>query len=121
VGTTDPGAFVRRWNEATEAELGPWVSDTLAFDRHRLAEIDAEIAGVPYETEDPAWKLGSALRGAAASDPDLLRSALSVAGVLARGVDVFSWPGILDKVLAAGAPEPPPGPTREELLATVEE
>jgi 2-polyprenyl-6-methoxyphenol hydroxylase-like FAD-dependent oxidoreductase len=121
VGTADHDALIRRWNEATDAELGPWVSDTLEFDRHRLAEIDAQIAGVPYETDDQAWKLGSALRGAAASDPDLLRSALSVAGVLARGVDVFSWPGIFDKVLAAGTPDPPPGPTRVELLATLED
>lgn len=119
VGTTDSSALARRWNEATEAELGPWVSDTLEFDRHRLAEIDAQIAGVPYVTEDPAWKLGAALRGGAASDPDVLRAFVSVAAVLARGVDVFSWPGILDKVLALGEPEPPPGPTREELLAIV--
>lgn len=119
VGTADPGAFARRWNEVTEAELGPWVSDTFDFDRHRLAEIDAQIAGVPYETEDPAWKLGGALRGGAAGDPELLRASISVAGVLARGVDVFAWPGILDKVLALGEPEPPPGPTRDQLLAIV--
>ena len=42
-----------------------------------------------------------------------------MAGVLAGGVDVLAWPGILDKVLALGEPEPPPGPTREELLAIV--
>ena len=119
MGTDGPGALARRWNEATEAELGPWVSDTLDFDRHRLAEIDAQIAGVPYETDDPAWKLGGALRGGAVGDPDLLRAYISVAGVSARGVDVFAWPGILDKVLALGEPEPPPGPTRDELLAIV--
>ncbi len=121
LGTADPGAFARRWNEATESELGPWVSDTLEFDRHRLAEIDAQIAGVPYETDDQAWKLGAALRGSATGDPDVLRAFVSVAAVLARGVDVFSWPGILDKVLALGEPEPPPGPSREQLLAIVGE
>jgi flavin-dependent dehydrogenase len=120
-GTADPGAFARRWTEATEAELGPWVSDTLEFDRHRLAEVDAQIAGVPYETDDQAWKLGAALRGNATGDPDVLRAFVSVAAVLARGVDVFSWPGILDKVLALGEPEPPPGPSREQLLAIVGE
>ena len=119
VGTEDSDALARKWNEATETELGPWVSDTLDFDRHRLAEVDAQIAGVPYETDDPAWKLGSALRAGAAGDPDLLRAYVSVASVLARGVDVFAQPGILDKVLALGEPEPPPGPTREELLAIV--
>jgi flavin-dependent dehydrogenase len=121
VGTEDAGAFARKWDEATQSELGPWVSDTLAFDRHRLAEMDAQIAGVPYETDDAGWKLGSALRGGAASHPDLLRAALSVAGVLDRGVDVFAWPGVFDKVLALGELEPPPGPTRGELLALVGE
>jgi 2-polyprenyl-6-methoxyphenol hydroxylase-like FAD-dependent oxidoreductase len=119
VGTTDPGGFARRWHEATQAELGPWVSDTIAFDRHRLAQIDAEIAGEPYVTEDPAWNLGTALRGVATRDPDVLRAFMSVAGVLTRGVDVFAWPGIFDKVLALGEPEPPPGPDRGELLAIV--
>jgi 2-polyprenyl-6-methoxyphenol hydroxylase-like FAD-dependent oxidoreductase len=121
VGAEDTDAFARKWEVVTQSELGPWVSDTLAFDRHRLAEMDAQIAGVPYETDDPGWKLGSALRAGAASHPDLLRAALSVAGVLARGVDVVSWPGLLDKVLALGEPEPPPGPSREELLAIVKE
>jgi hypothetical protein len=121
VGPNDPGGFARRWHEATQAELGPWVSDTIAFDRHRLAQIDAEIAGVPYVTEDPAWNLGTAMRGVAARDPDVLRAFMSVAAVLTRGVDVFAWPGILDKVLALGDPEPPPGPDRGELLAIVQD
>jgi hypothetical protein len=119
VGLTDRIGFSQQWNEATAATVEPFVSDTLNFDRHRLAEIDAQIAGVPYETDDPSWNLGQALRAGAASDPDLLRGALGVAGVLTRGVDVFARPGILDKVLALGPPEPPPGPTRQELVAVV--
>ena len=67
----------------------------------------------------PPGSSAGALRAGAAGDPDLLRAYVSVAGVLARGVDVFAQPGILDKVLALGEPEPPPGPTREELLAIV--
>jgi hypothetical protein len=72
-------------------------------------------------TEDPAWNLGTALRGVATRDPDVLRAFMSVAAVLTRGVDVFAWPGILDKVLALGDPEPPPGPDRGELLAIVQD
>ena len=52
------------------------------------------------------------------SDPDLLRAYVSVASVLARGVDVFARPGILDKVLALGATGTAmPGPTAAKLLA----
>ena len=48
----DP-AFATRWDEVTTEVVEPFFRDTLAFDRHRLAEIDAQIAGIPYETDDP--------------------------------------------------------------------
>jgi 2-polyprenyl-6-methoxyphenol hydroxylase-like FAD-dependent oxidoreductase len=119
VGLDDALDLASCWNEATATTVEPYVSDTLKFDRHRLAQIDAQIAGVPYQTDDPAWNLGQALRGWAGSDPDLLRAATSIGTLLARGVDVFAQPGILDKLLALGPPEPPPGPTRDELVAIV--
>jgi flavin-dependent dehydrogenase len=111
--------LAREWNDATATTVEPYVSDTLSFDRHRLAQIDAQIAGVPYETDDPAWNLGQLLRGWASSDPDLLRAATSIGSLLVRGVDVFAQPEILDKVLALGPPDPPPGPTRDQLVALV--
>ena len=54
-GPDDP-AFARRWHDITTEVVEPLYRDTLAFDRHRLAEIDAQIAGVPYETDDPGWR-----------------------------------------------------------------
>ena len=59
----DGVAFATEWHETTVAEVEPYYRETLAFDRHRLAEIDAQIAGVPYETDDPSWLLGQALAG----------------------------------------------------------
>ena len=115
----EPIDFARQWNEVTAESVEPLVGDTLHYDRHRLAQIDAQIAGVPFETEDPAWNLGQALRGAGASDPELLRAGISVASLLTRGVDVLARPGVLDKLLALGPPEPPPGPCREELVGIV--
>jgi 2-polyprenyl-6-methoxyphenol hydroxylase-like FAD-dependent oxidoreductase len=115
----DPVDFARQWNEATAESVDPLVADTLHYDRHRLAQIDAQIAGVPYETNDPAWNLGQALRASAAGDPDLLRAGIGVASLLTRGVDVFARPGVLDKLLALGPPEPPPGPSRGQLVGIV--
>jgi flavin-dependent dehydrogenase len=113
-------AFVQRWNGLTAEVVEPLYRDTLAFDRHRLAEIEAQIAGVPYQTEDPAWLLGQALRRGAMKDPDLLRASLTVASLLERGVDVMARPGILDKAVALGLDaEPAPGPDRAELLTIV--
>jgi flavin-dependent dehydrogenase len=118
-----PGAafeFATAWHEATTETVEPYFRDTLAFDRHRLAEIDAQIARVPYETDDPGWLLGQALANAAGKDPALLRGYLEIASLLARGVDVLSRPGVAERVLELGAAgEPFPGPTRAELLALV--
>ena len=102
--------FATAWHDATAETVEPYFRDTLAFDRHRLAEIDAQIAGVPYETDDPAWLLGQALANAAAKDPELLRGYLEIVSLLARGVDVLARPGVAERALELGAEgEPFPG------------
>jgi hypothetical protein len=111
--------LAQRWQERTDAVVAPLVGDTLAFDRHRLAEIEAQIAGVPYETDDPGWNLGEALRTSAAKDPDLLRAYATIASLLERGVDVMSKPGIAERAIELASDEPAPGPTRAELVALV--
>jgi 2-polyprenyl-6-methoxyphenol hydroxylase-like FAD-dependent oxidoreductase len=120
VAPSDAFAFATALHDATAEAVEPYFRDTLAFDRHRLAEIGAQIAGVPYETDDPAWGLGQALANAAAKDPELLRGYLEIVSVLARGVDVLSRPGVAERALELGADgEGFPGPTRAELLALV--
>jgi len=120
VAPSEAREFATAWHDATTATVEPYFRDTLAFDRHRLAEIDAQIAGVPYETDDPAWLLGQALANATAKDPELLRGYLEIVSLLARGVDVLSRPGVAERALQLGAEgEPLPGPTRAELLALV--
>ena len=120
-GLDDPAGFAQAWHDVTIDRVEPLYRDTLVFDRHRLAEIQAEIAGVPYETDDPGWAIGKALEAAVGTDPDLLRGFLELASLLARADDVLARPGVFEKVLAAAeAPtEPPPGPSRPELLALV--
>jgi len=44
VGVADPYALAVRWHEVSEQQIGPFVQDTLSFDRHRLAEIEAKLA-----------------------------------------------------------------------------
>jgi 2-polyprenyl-6-methoxyphenol hydroxylase-like FAD-dependent oxidoreductase len=107
------------WDQLTEEVVEPLYRDTVTFDRHRLAEIDAQIAGVPYHTDDPAWLLGEALRRAAPKDPDLLRSYVDVVSLLERAGDVLARPGVSERALALGAPEPAPGPSRAELVEIV--
>jgi hypothetical protein len=114
-------AFATGWHDITVERVEPLYRDTLWFDRHRLHEIDAQIAGVPYETEDPGWAIAKALPAAGQSDPELLRGSIEIIALLSRAIDVLARPGVLEKVLAvAETPEEPaPGPSRTELVDLV--
>lgn len=121
-GLDDPWQFACSFHHATAEMVEPWYRDTLAADRHRLAEIDALIGGGEYRPGDPGWEIGQAFANAAFKDPDCLRGFVSVAMVLSRAADVTARPGLLDKVIALGAgwrDEPIPAPDRAELLSIV--
>jgi flavin-dependent dehydrogenase len=120
-GLDDAADFAAAWHEATARVVRPYYEETLAFDRHRLAQMDAEIEGRRYEPDDPGWQLGQALGAAAAKDPDLFRGSLDSAMILALGAEVMARPGFVERLLevADPEPEPAPGPSRAELLEIV--
>jgi 2-polyprenyl-6-methoxyphenol hydroxylase-like FAD-dependent oxidoreductase len=108
-----------QWGALTAERVEPYVADTLEFDRHRLAEIEAIADGRVYETDDVGWALAGALAASAAHDPDLLRGFLDVVAVNRRGLDVLSEPGLAERAIGLAKPAPPLGPDRAELLAIV--
>jgi 2-polyprenyl-6-methoxyphenol hydroxylase-like FAD-dependent oxidoreductase len=116
-----PDEFARGFAAATADSVAPWYRSTLAYDRARLAEIEAELAGQPHEA-DPIWDLTRALTSAAGKDGEILRARLRIAGLL-QGVDeVFSAPGVVERVIELGAgwrDEPTFGPDREQFLQAV--
>ncbi len=117
-----PLGLAAAWNEVTAKTVEPWYRATLFYDRHRLGEVHAAIAGEPYDPDDPAWTLTKALDAASGRDGDCLRAALSVAAVMRTPDDLFAEPGFLDKVNELGgdyAEAPGFGPDREQLLAIV--
>ena len=118
----DPLGFALGWDETTEAVVGPWYSSTLAFDRHRLAEIDAQIAGQAYAPDDPTWSITKAMERASTQDPDVLRGFLRIATVQETPDEVLAQPGILDAIITKGAGwehDEAPGPSRAELVSIV--
>lgn len=118
----DPEKLVRRFDEVTTAVVEPLYRMTLGFDRHRLAEIAADVDGTPYQTDDPRWTVGKATFAASLADHDIARAYLSLGSLLATPDELFAEPGLVDRVmkLGAGAPRYPlPGPTRQALLATI--
>lgn len=117
-GLDDHAGFSHAWHRLTAERVDPLYQDTLSFDRHRLAEIDAQIAGVPYETDDPGWAIARAMEAASSTDPDLLRHFVEIGSLLARADEVLARPGVFEKVLAAAETPiaPLPGPSRSELV-----
>jgi len=115
----DPKAVVLRWHDLTTETVEPLFADTLTFDRHRLAEIEAVIDGRPYETDDPGWALGKALAASIMHGPDLLRGFVEVASLLDTGAGVLSRPGLAERAVALADLTPLPGPDRAQLLALV--
>jgi len=115
----DPRAQAIRWHQLTIETVEPLFVDTLEFDRHRLAEIEAVIDGRPYETDDPGWALGNALAASIMHDPDLLRGFMEVVSLLDTGVGVMSRPGIAERAIALADPTPLPGLDRADLLSLV--
>jgi hypothetical protein len=120
----DPGELARRFDEITQATVGPLYQSTLHFDRHRLAEIDGEITGTPYRTPDAGWEISKALYAGATHDPDVLRAYVSVASLTAMPEEALAEPGLLAKVISLGSSTPrypAPGPSRAELLAAIDD
>jgi 2-polyprenyl-6-methoxyphenol hydroxylase-like FAD-dependent oxidoreductase len=118
----DPVSLARAWDEVTTATVEPWYRATVAFDRHRLAEIDSEIRGERYRPDDPVWEMGQALQYAAGRDPDCFRAFLGVVGMLETPEEALARPGVFDRVVDRGAAwsgAPGFGPTRDELMAVV--
>jgi 2-polyprenyl-6-methoxyphenol hydroxylase-like FAD-dependent oxidoreductase len=122
----DPGdhdKLVRRFHEWTATSVEPLYRATLWFDKHRLAELDADAAGEPYRTDDPGWAFALATFAAGCADADIARTYQSLSSLLATPADLVAEPGLLEKIIRLGgdAPNYPlPGPRRRELLAAVD-
>jgi 2-polyprenyl-6-methoxyphenol hydroxylase-like FAD-dependent oxidoreductase len=120
--TDDPVALAHAWHDATMATVEPWYRATLSFDRHRLAEIEAIIAGVPYETDDPAWEITQALQYGSSRDPAVFRAFLKLVNLQALPDELLAQPGLFEKVVEAGKDwrdAPAIGPDRDELVKIV--
>jgi 2-polyprenyl-6-methoxyphenol hydroxylase-like FAD-dependent oxidoreductase len=119
-GTADPEALVLRFAAETDATVSPYVDSTLSFDRHRLAEIEADVAGVPYEPADQNWAMTRALWAGGRADPVLARALATIGGVQATPAQLLSDPALGRRVAGfLGRSYYAPGADRTELLDAV--
>ncbi len=115
-GPDEAEKLALRFAERTAAVVEPVYRATYWFDRHRIAEIDGDVAGLPYRPADPAWRAARALYVAALSDPDLARANMAV-GVLFEPPDQATAARAM--AVAGDTRYPLPGPGRAELLAAL--
>ncbi|MFF3248732.1 FAD-dependent oxidoreductase [Streptomyces sp. NPDC002870] len=124
LGTDDAVEFALSVDREIDAECGDHWQDDTAWCRHRVAEIDAEMRGERYETDDPNWALRSMAEAVLLEDPDILRAYADVGSLLASPDEALVKSGLVERIVALGADAPrysEPGPNREELLAAVRE
>jgi 2-polyprenyl-6-methoxyphenol hydroxylase-like FAD-dependent oxidoreductase len=84
----------QRFAAATAAQVGPLVQMTIGFGQHRLGEMNAELDGAPYRTDDPTWSMTTALMKGARHDPVLVRAHSRIASLLATPPEVMTDPAV---------------------------
>lgn len=111
----DPAALARAWDEATERAVTPHYRNQIAADRTRIAQMDALRAGQPPPPPHPAT---ASFLAAAMHDPVVYRALLEINLCLALPAEVFSRPGMPQRIEGFGSGSPPeaPGPDRQQLV-----
>jgi hypothetical protein len=114
--------FVEAFAAETAARVEPFVTATIGFGRHRLAEMDAEIAGDSYRPDGPEWPGTTGLTTGARSDPELLRAYSRIGSLLGLPTDVLADPELQARLRPyVGGPRYPVGDCgRADILAAVE-
>lgn len=117
----DPAELALAFDHATESTMGPWHEATTAVDRQRVTEMRALLSGEEYEPDDAA-KITALLMSAAPSDAIAARTFGEIFSCFALPNDVLARPGVFEHVLGLADTvnvEPPPGPSRDELVELV--
>ena len=66
VGTERCQGLTMAYEARRADEVDPYLHDTLHTSAHRLAQLEADAAGVAYEPDDPAWRIGGQAAGGGA-------------------------------------------------------
>jgi hypothetical protein len=108
--------------EVCETEVVPLYRRTLDYDRARMTELQADIAGAPHPPADPDWSVARALPALAAKDASILRAHVRVLTQIVEPTAVLDEPGVRARFdeLAPTLPRyPATTPTRAQVLAAI--
>lgn len=121
LGSSGSAAVTGRFVQLMGERADPYIQATVGYGRHRVAQIEAEAAGISYRTDDPSWAASSALATGLRSDPVLLRAYHEIAGVLALPGEVFADSNLRQRLgpWFGSAPYPTDHPGRAALLDAI--
>jgi 2-polyprenyl-6-methoxyphenol hydroxylase-like FAD-dependent oxidoreductase len=114
----DPVQLALALDATTAEQIEPWHAATREIDRGRMVEMRAAIEGRVLEPA-PETAMGAALTQATRTDGDALRWLGEIVQCLATPMEVFSRPGVFERVLelaGAAGPAEQYGPDRSQLL-----
>jgi 2-polyprenyl-6-methoxyphenol hydroxylase-like FAD-dependent oxidoreductase len=124
----EPQRVVEEFDRRTESEMRPWYDAQRAVDRMRFAEMDALREGrKPPQPDDPLAIGIRSLFATMAADPDLFRAALEYIGTITPVQQILERPVVRERIRVArdaftnASPPPIPGPSRQQLLAILEQ
>ncbi|MEV8504912.1 FAD-dependent oxidoreductase [Actinoplanes sp. NPDC051475] len=118
--TETPDEISRHFDELTTQHMTPLYDSVIGADQVRLDEVDADIAGRPFETPDPGWARGRAFLAASLRDPDIARAYLAVSSFIATTRQALATPRVRESIATTPPTRYPlPGPTRAQIFDKV--
>jgi 2-polyprenyl-6-methoxyphenol hydroxylase-like FAD-dependent oxidoreductase len=123
VGTERRERLVTRFAEACDAEVSPLYRRTLDYDRARMAELQADIAGVPHPPADPDWSVSRALAALSVQDPGILRAHARMLSHILEPSAALDEPEVrarLDELAPAVPRYASTTPTRAQVLGAIQ-
>jgi 2-polyprenyl-6-methoxyphenol hydroxylase-like FAD-dependent oxidoreductase len=121
-GARPPERLVMRFAEASDAEIMPLYRRTLAGDRSRMSEIQADIAGTAHPRADPEWALTRVFQALAPEDVGILRAYLRSLSDVSDSSAALDAPGVratVDERAPTLPRYPSTLPTRAQVLAAI--
>jgi 2-polyprenyl-6-methoxyphenol hydroxylase-like FAD-dependent oxidoreductase len=109
----EPETLVLEFDRLTKEAVAPWFREQVSRDYERAAACHIEIdTGAAPSVRDTMVRLMAAGR----HNPDAARGAFDIFSCLALPEEVLARSGIRENLESTGAAQPPPGPSRHELL-----
>ena len=121
-GDEHPRVLAETFDQVSESRFTPWYRSTVWNDRHRLEIVKAAAAGRPVRNPDPTYEQWCHLNSLPARDPSVVEPLFRGQLLLRRRPEEIVADPAMQEALARNPiePQPPSGPTREELLDAVQ-